>query len=338
MSERIAVLAGDGIGPEIMSPAVRVLKELTDFEFEEYLFGGCSIDRYDCPLTADTLVACQNSGAVLLGAVGGPKWSSEDKSKPTPEQGLLDLRSGMGAFANIRPIKPFLASPSPLKPEVIRGLDITIVRELTGGIYFGEKTERDGVAKDISTYSEPEVERVARIAFEIAKIKVTSVDKANVLATSRLWRRVVTSVAGDYDTELEHLLVDNAAMQLVLKPTNFDVLLTENMFGDILSDLAGALTGSIGLLPSASLGSSNSPGIYEPIHGSAPDIAGKGIANPIGMILSAALMLRHSFNMEEEASAIEESVERALHSGLRTKDLGGRHTTSEAEAAIMKYI
>ena len=282
-----------------------------------------------------------SADAVLLAAVGGPKWDTTDPDKPRPEQGLLGLRQGLGLYANLRPVRPLpaLYGESPLKREVIERTDLLVVRELTGGIYFGEKGRADGRAHDVCAYTEHEIERIARTAFQAARSRVTSVDKANVLETSRLWREVVTRVHGAEfpNIELEHLLVDNAAMRLVAAPRHFDVILTENMFGDILSDEAAMLTGSIGLLPSASLGG-DGPGVFEPVHGSAPDIAGQGIANPLAMFLSAALMLRHGLSREEQAARIESAVDKALEAGLRTGDLGGKATTAEATRAVLEEL
>jgi 3-isopropylmalate dehydrogenase len=278
---------------------------------------------------------------VLLAAVGGPKWDTTDPSKPRPEQGLLGLRQGLGLYANLRPVRPLpaLYDASPLRREIIERTDLLVVRELTGGIYFGDKGRANGRAHDVCAYTEEEIERIARIAFEAARSRVSSVDKANVLETSRLWREVVMRVhsAEFPNVELEHVLVDNAAMQLVAAPRHFDVILTENMFGDILSDEAAMLTGSIGLLPSASLGG-DGPGVFEPVHGSAPDIAGRGVANPLAMFLSAALMLRHGLSREEDAARIESAVDRALEAGLRTGDLGGTATTAEATRAVLEEL
>jgi 3-isopropylmalate dehydrogenase len=283
---------------------------------------------------------------VLLAAVGGPKWDTTDPSKPRPEQGLLGLRKGLGLYANLRPVKPLpaLYDASPLRRERIEGTDLLVVRELTGGIYFGEKTRTASSASDVCAYSAEEIERIARTAFTAAEQrsstpKVTSVDKANVLETSRLWREVVSELhAREFpEVELEHVLVDNAAMQLVSAPRDFDVIVTENMFGDILSDEAAMLTGSIGMLPSASLGG-DGPGLFEPVHGSAPDIAGQGIANPLAMFLSAALMLRHGLGLESEATAVESGVERALAEGLRTPDLGGNAGTQQATRTVLENV
>jgi 3-isopropylmalate dehydrogenase len=342
MATRIVTLPGDGIGPEILAPAVDLLKRFVpDVETEEHVFGGASIDAHGTALTDDTLAACQSADAVLLAAVGGPKWDTTDPSKPRPEQGLLGLRKGLGLYANLRPVRPLpaLYDASPLRREIIDGTDLLVVRELTGGIYFGEKTRTDTTASDLCVYSVEEIERIARSAFEAARTKVTSVDKANVLETSRLWRQTVVDLhAREFShIPLEHVLVDNAAMQLVSNPTSFDVIVTENMFGDILSDEAAMLTGSIGMLPSASLGG-DGPGLFEPVHGSAPDIAGQGIANPLAMFLSLALLLRHGLNLENEASALESAVDKALDQGLRTRDLGGQASTAEATQAVLAAL
>jgi 3-isopropylmalate dehydrogenase len=343
MASKIVLLPGDGIGPEIIPPTLEVLSAVgAGLEYEEHLFGGASIDAHGIALTDETLAACRASDAVLLAAVGGPKWDTTDPSKPRPEQGLLGLRRGLGLYANLRPVRPqpALYDASPLKREVIAGTDLLVVRELTGGIYFGEKTRTDDAASDVCAYTRDEIARIARVGFRAARRKVTSVDKANVLETSRLWRQVVRDVhAAEFpDATLEHLLVDNAAMQLVSNPADFDVIVTENMFGDILSDEAATLTGSIGMLPSASLGAPGEPGMFEPVHGSAPDIAGTGAANPLAMFLSAALMLRHSLGLEAEAAAIESAVERALAAGLRTRDLGGSAGTREATQAVLSNL
>jgi 3-isopropylmalate dehydrogenase len=341
MTHRIVTLPGDGIGPEILAPTLQVLRALGEFEFEEHPFGGASIDLHGIALTEETQRACEGADAVLLAAVGGPKWDSTDPSAPRPEQGLLGLRKGLGLYANLRPVKPLpaLYESSPLRRERIEGTDLLVVRELTGGIYFGEKTRTDDFASDVCSYSTAEIERIARTAFGAARSKVTSVDKANVLETSRLWREVVRDVHSREfpHVELEHVLVDNAAMQLVAAPKHFDTILTENMFGDILSDEAAMITGSIGMLPSASLGA-DGPGLFEPVHGSAPDIAGQGIANPLAMFLSAALMLRHGLGLESEAAAVELAVQRALDSGLRTPDLGGAAGTAEATRVVLAQL
>ena len=344
MSRRIVTLAGDGIGPEILAPTLDLLNRLGDFEFEEHGFGGASIDAHGTALTDETLAACRKADAVLLAAVGGPKWDTTDPAKPRPEQGLLGLRKGLGLYANLRPVKPLpaLYEASPLRRERIEGTDLLVVRELTGGIYFGEKTRTETSASDACVYTTEEIERIARTAFGAARSRVSSVDKANVLETSRLWRQVVTELHSREfpHIELEHVLVDNAAMQLVSAPRHFDTILTENMFGDILSDEAAMLTGSIGMLPSASLGGADGsgPGLFEPVHGSAPDIAGEGIANPLAMFLSAALMLRHGLCLAAEADAVESAVEVALEDGLRTCDLGGSATTAQASAAVLAKL
>jgi 3-isopropylmalate dehydrogenase len=341
MTKTIALLPGDGIGPEITAPTVELLRKLGDFAFEEHLFGGVSIDAHGTALTDEVLDACKRADAVLLAAIGGPKWDTTDPTKPRPEQGLLGLRAGLGLYANLRPVRPLpaLYDASPLKREIIDGTDLLVVRELTGGLYFGDKGRDGDRAWDTMVYTVAEIERIARIAFEAARRRVTSVDKANVLESSRLWREVVVRVHAEEfpRIELEHVLVDNAAMQLVSNPRDFEVIVTENMFGDILSDEAAMLTGSIGMLPSASLGG-DGPGLFEPVHGSAPDIAGRGVANPLAMFLSAALMLRHGFAMEEEAAAVESAVDRALADGLRTPDLGGSATTADAAAAVLNRL
>jgi 3-isopropylmalate dehydrogenase len=337
---RIVTLPGDGIGPEIMSAATQVLAALGDFELEEHLVGGASIDAHGVALTDEVLDACRAADAVLLAAVGGPRWDTTDAAAPRPEQGLLAIRKGLGLFANLRPVRPSpaLLDSSPLKRELIEGTDLLVVRELTGGIYFGDRGLVDGTAHDTCVYSEREIERIARVAFDLARRKVTSVDKANILETSRLWRKTVERVAADGDKPLEHMLVDNAAMQLVSRPADFDVLLTENMFGDILSDEAAMLTGSLGMLPSASLGDGSGPGLFEPVHGSAPDIVGMGTANPLAMFGSIALMLRHGLAMEAEASALESAIDTALGDGLRTPDLGGNATTEAATRAVLANL
>jgi 3-isopropylmalate dehydrogenase len=342
MATRIVTLPGDGIGPEILAPAVDLLQRFVpDVEVEEHLFGGASIDAHGTALTDEVLAACKAADAVLLAAVGGPKWDTTDPTKPRPEQGLLGLRKGLGLYANLRPVRPVpaLYGASPLRREIIEGTDLLVVRELTGGIYFGEKTRTATVATDLCTYSVTEIERIARTAFRAARSKVASVDKANVLETSRLWRETVKRVHAEEfpNIELEHVLVDNAAMQLVSSPRHFDVILTENMFGDILSDEAAMLTGSIGMLPSASLGD-DGPGLFEPVHGSAPDIAGQGIANPLAMFLSLALLLRHGLTLESEALALESAVDKALDQGLRTRDLGGTASTAEATEAVLAAL
>jgi 3-isopropylmalate dehydrogenase len=335
MKYNVAVIPGDGIGPEVIEETIKVLKVISDkfghnFEYKYVLAGGCAIDKEGTPLPAETLEVCKKSDAVLLGAVGGPKWD-DPNAKVRPEQALLGLRGGMNLYCNLRPAILYapLKGDSPLKDSIVGdGIDICIVRELTGGIYFGDRGREvvDGVqtAYDTERYSVEEVRRIAKIAFETAmkrNKKLTSVDKANILESSRLWRGVVDEMVKDYpEVEVNHLYVDNTAMQLVRDPRQFDVIVTSNMFGDILSDEASMVTGSIGMLPSASLGE-GTLGMYEPIHGSAPDIAGKGIANPLATILSAAMMLRYSFSLEDEAKAIESSVLEVLEDGYRTGDI-----------------
>ncbi|HEX6457603.1 MAG TPA: 3-isopropylmalate dehydrogenase [Thermoleophilaceae bacterium] len=339
MSARIVTLPGDGIGPEIMAAAQELLAKVGDFELDERLVGGASIDAHGTALTDEVLDACKSADAVLLAAVGGPKWDSTDPAKPRPEQGLLGLRKGLGLFANLRPVRPSpaLLDASPLRRDRIEGTDLLVVRELTGGIYFGDKGRENGSAFDTCVYSVEEIERIAEVAFKFARRKVTSVDKANILETSRLWREVVSGMAQNHDVAFEHLLVDNAAMQLVSRPTDFDVILTENMFGDILSDEAAMLTGSIGMLPSASVGS-DGPGLFEPVHGSAPDIAGTGKANPLAMFGSVAMMLRYGLGRETEAAGIESAIDTALEAGLRTPDLGGNATTEDATKAVLANL
>ena len=344
MKARITVLGGDGIGPEVTAQAVRVLKAVAakfghHFEFTPALIGGAAIDATGTALPPATVEACRSSSAVLLGAVGGPKWS-DPSAKVRPEQGLLELRKVLGVFANLRPVKTIacMVDASPLRPEVIAGADILVVRELTGGIYFGRKTRTAQSAEDVCTYTVDEIERVTRMAGRLAmgrSRRIVSVDKANVLETSRLWRSVVERVLkSEFPTvEFEHMLVDAAAMHLIRRPASFDVLLTENMFGDILTDEASMIAGSLGLLPSASLGDGTN-GLYEPIHGSAPDIAGRGIANPFGTILSAALLLRHSLGLDVEARSVEAAVEAALAAGVRTADVreAGREPVGSSAA------
>jgi 3-isopropylmalate dehydrogenase len=342
ITAKIAFMPGDGVGPEIMAAAGKVLDAVArrfghQFERTEHLIGGAAIDAYGVPLRDEDLAICRASDAVLLGAIGGPKWD-DPQGKVRPEQGLLKLRKSLGLFANLRPVAvlPPLADTSPVKAEIVSGVDMMVVRELTGGLYFGRpskqwKDRRGRAAVDTLIYREHEIERVARLAFELAKSrkrKVSSVDKANVLSTSRLWRSVVTEVAKDFpDVELEHVLVDSMTMHLIRHPAKFDVIVTENMFGDILTDEASVLAGSIGLLPSASIGANRSGtyagplGVYEPIHGSAPAMAGQGRANPSGTILSAAMMLRLSIGLEEEASGIESAVKGAIERGIRTPDI-----------------
>ena len=337
---KVVALPGDGIGPEIMAAALQLLAEVGEFELEELPVGGASIDAHGTALTDEVLDACRQSDAVLLAAVGGPKWDSTDPGAPRPEQGLLTLRKELELFANLRPVRPSpaLLDASPLRRERIEGTDLLVVRELTGGIYFGDRARKGGTAHDTCVYSEGEIDRIARVGFRFARRKVTSVDKANILETSRLWREVVERVAAEHDgTQLEHLLVDNAAMQLVSRPADFDVILTENMFGDILSDEAAMLTGSIGMLPSASVGEGG-PGLFEPVHGSAPDIAGTGRANPLAMFGSVAMMLRYGLDREDDAVKIESAIDRALEGGLRTADLGGDATTEDATEAILRNL
>lgn len=335
MKKRIAVLKGDGIGPEIVNEALKVLEKIGkkfnhEFKTAELLFGGASIDAYGEPLTDETLNICKSSDAVLLGAVGGPKWDNVDKEK-RPERGLLKIRKELGLFANLRPTKLFkeLKNSCPLKEDIIKnGIDFVMLRELTGGVYFGKKETKviDGfaVATDEMRYDENEIRLIGVIAFETARKrnkKVASIDKSNVLDTSKLWRKIMHELSEKYsDVEYEDMLVDSASMQIIKNPSRFDVVVTENMFGDILSDEASVLAGSIGMMPSASLGSTKL-GLYEPIHGSAPDIAGQNISNPIGTILSVAMMLRYSFEMEDEAKLIEKAVEKVLAEGYRTTDL-----------------
>jgi 3-isopropylmalate dehydrogenase len=342
-SQRIVLLPGDGIGPEIAAAAKRVLEVIGDFELTEQPIGGASIDQHGTALTDEVLAACRDSDAVLLCAVGGPKWDTTDPDAPRPEQGLLGLRKGLGLFANLRPVRPSTAllDASPLRRERIEGTDLLVVRELTGGIYFGDSGRDGDRAHDDCAYTVAEIERIARVAFEAAgerRGRVTSVDKANVLETSRLWRETVTAIAPEYKgIELDHLLVDNAAMQLVSRPADFDVIVTENLFGDILSDEAAMLTGSLGMLPSASLGESG-PGLFEPVHGSAPDIAGQGIANPLATLLSVAMMLRYGLGRQEDGDRLDAAVDAVLADGLRTPDLGGSTGTEETtEAVVSKF-
>src|SRR5450631_1909400 len=350
MKARIAVLAGDGIGPEVIAEAERCLRSVGElfahsFELIAAAFGGVAIDAVAVPLPEETLQLCLRSDAVLLGAVGGPKWSAPG-ANVRPEQGLLQLRRALGVYANLRPVRvhPALLDASTVKPEVVAGVDLIFVRELTGGIYFGTKERTADRASDLCTYGAAEIERGTRVAANLARGrrgKLVSVDKANVLETSRLWREVCARVmAREFpDVALEHMLVDAAAMHLIRRPRDFDVLVTENMFGDILTDEASMLCGSLGLLPSASLGDGKR-GLYEPIHGSAPDIAGKGIANPIGTIMSVAMLLRHSLGLEEEARAVELAVDKAITDGARTADMGSEKwiSTSEMGAAVLGRI
>lgn len=351
MNKKITVLKGDGIGPEIVDEALKVLDKVAlkyghTFEYTYVDMGGCSIDKFGVPITDEGIALCKKSDSVLLGAVGGPKWDTCDPAI-RPEKGLLKVRAELGLFANLRPTKMFnqLAHACPLKDA--GNIDLMIVRELTGGIYFGEHKTVGDVATDIMLYSEAEVERIGRVGFETARKrggKIASVDKANVLDSSKLWRKIMHKLAEEYtDVEYSDVLVDNCAMQLIRNPSQFDVIVTENMFGDILSDEASMLTGSIGMMPSASL-SSGTLGMYEPIHGSAPDIAGQNIANPLGTILSAAMMLRYSFDMPTEADAIEKAVNDALDNGYRTVDILGdgegvtRVSCSEMGDVVCKYL
>jgi 3-isopropylmalate dehydrogenase len=337
---KIVLLPGDGIGPEVLDEARRTLDAVKPgLSYAEHAIGGIAIDRTGSPLPDSTLDACRDADAILLGAVGGPKWD-DPNANVRPEQGLLGLRRALDLFANLRPVRvmPALAALSPLKADRVEGVDILFVRELTGGIYFGEPRYRDRErALDTLTYTAREIRRVVQLAFRLARDRrrrVTSVDKANVLDSSRLWRSVANEIAGDFpDCRLEHQLVDSCAMRLITHAKHFDVVVAENMFGDILTDEAAVLAGSIGLLPSASLGEGRA-GVYEPIHGSAPDIAGKGIANPIGAILSAAMLLRHSLNDGASAERIERAVEAVIDGGARTADLGGGKSTSAMGAAI----
>ena len=338
MEAKIVTLPGDGIGQEVVAEGVKVLQAVAErynhrLTFEEALIGGCAMDTTGSPLPETTLATCREADAVLLGAVGGPRWS--DPAAPVrPEQGLLGLRRGLGLYANLRPVRvaPALLDASPLRLERLAEVDLMVVRELTGGIYFGprqEATSDDETAYDTMVYTADEVRRIARMAFRLAQQrrgKVTSVDKANVLATSRLWRRVVMEMAAEYpDVTLETMLVDATAMHLIRRPADFDVILTANMFGDILTDEASMLAGSMGMLPSASLGEGRN-GVYEPIHGSAPDIVGQGIANPLATILSTSLLLRHSLELEQEAQTVETAVEQVLAQGYRTPDIAGPET------------
>ncbi|MDQ2985146.1 MAG: 3-isopropylmalate dehydrogenase [Armatimonadota bacterium] len=352
MAQTVAVLPGDGIGPEVVAQAERALRAVAPrIEFQHGLVGGAAFDGVGTPLPDETLQLCKSADAVLLGAVGGPKWDALQPVRMRPEVGaLLPLRSELNLYANLRPARMFssLMDASPLKFGPSGPIDLMVVRELTGGIYFGRPRERssDGeTAIDTCRYSKTEIRRIAHRAFQIArrrKRRITSVDKANVLETSRLWREVVSEVAGHYaDVQFEFMLVDNCAMQLVRDPGQFDVILTENMFGDILSDEAAQITGSLGMLPSASLSDETEGGVfgmYEPAHGSAPDIAGQGIANPMATILSAAMLLRHSFEMGDEAAAIESAVDAALAAGVRSRDIGGVATTVEIGDAVLQSL
>jgi len=349
---RIALLPGDGIGPEVVGEARRVLARVAELgghqlDFAEHPIGGCAIDAAGTALPDDTLAACRDADAILLGAVGGPRWD-DPRAAVRPEQGLLGLRKALGLYANLRPVTvhPALVAASPLRPERLAGVDLLIVRELTGGLYFGQPRLRertDGVVRAVDTleYTDTEIRRIVDLAFRLAagrRGKVTSVDKANVLESSRLWREVAVEVAAAHPgVTLEHRLVDSCAMRLVTHPAGFDVVVTENMFGDILSDEASVIAGSLGMLPSASLGDGRR-GLYEPIHGSAPDIAGRGIANPIGTILSAAMLLRHSLGLDAEAAAVERAVSAALDAGVRPRDLGGDDGSAATTAQILGQL
>ncbi|MGQ7372471.1 3-isopropylmalate dehydrogenase [Streptococcus suis] len=345
MPKKIVALAGDGIGPEIMGAGLEVLATVAkkvgfDYVVEEHAFGGAAIDQVGHPLPDQTLVACRTADAILLAAIGAPQY---DNAAVRPEQGLLQLRKELQLFANIRPVKIFdsLKNHSPLKADRLDGVDLVMVRELTGGIYFGEQILETDQASDSNTYQAEEIERVVRSAFDLAqkrRKKVTSIDKQNVLATSKLWRKVAEEVGKDYpDVVLEHQLVDSAAMLLITNPGRFDVLVTENLFGDILSDEASVLTGTLGVLPSASHAVAG-PSLYEPIHGSAPDIAGQGIANPVSMILSVAMMLEESFDLQVAGKIIRQAVEQTFDKGILTKDLGGSAMTSQMTAHIIEEI
>ena len=343
--KKIALIPGDGIGPEITKETLKVLDKLgLDFEYKEYDLGGVAIDKHDTPFPDETKAGVKEADAVLMAAIGGPKYDDLPREK-RPETGLLALRKELKTFANIRPAMVFdsLAKLSTLKEEVVKGTDIVVVRELTGGIYFGKPSSNDGeTGINTMVYTKPEVERIARVAFELAQKRnkrLCSVDKANVLNVSQMWRDAVIETAKRYpDVELTHMYVDNAAMQLIKDPKQFDVIVTGNLFGDILSDEASMLTGSIGLLPSASLGDGSLPGLYEPVHGSAPDIAGQGKANPMAMILSAAMMLKYSFNMQKESDILEQAIQEVLNQGIMTADLGGSASTEEIGDAIAKTV
>ena len=360
MHANIVVLPGDGIGPEVTAAAVAVLRAVAaryghDFDFSEHLIGGAAIDASGSALPDATLAAARSADAILLGAVGGPKWS-DPSAKVHPEQGLLAIRKALGLYANLRPVKPHAATlgASPIKPHLLQGVDLIVVRELTGGIYFGDKVRSDSDASDLCRYSVAEIERVVRHAARLARARsgrLTSVDKANVLETSRLWREVATRVVREEfpDVQLEHQLVDSMAMHLLARPRSFDVIVTENMFGDILTDEASMLAGSLGLLPSASLGEGSSGpdgsaqpsrqiGLYEPIHGSAPDIAGKGVANPYAAILSAAMLLRHALGLEGEAQCVELAVSRALEAGVFTADLASDRSRAVGTRAVTTAV
>jgi 3-isopropylmalate dehydrogenase len=347
VNANIAVLPGDGIGPEVTAGAVAVLTSVAatgghKFTFADYPMGGIAIDTQGDPLPSATLSACKAADAVLLGAVGGPKWS-DPNAKVRPEQGLLGLRAALGVYANLRPVRvhPKLAALSPLKNEKLHNVDLLFLRELTGGAYFGAKTRTADTATDECRYTVAEIERATRRAFALARERrkhVTHVDKANVLETSRLWRSVVTSIAKEFpDVTLEHQLVDSMAMLLLTRPSAYDVIVTENLFGDILTDEAAALAGSLGLLPSASLGEGKA-GLYEPIHGSAPDIAGQGLANPLGAILSAALLLRYSLGLDAQARAVEAAVDAVIERGVLTRDLGGTASTEQVTGAVLDAL
>ncbi|TMQ06020.1 MAG: 3-isopropylmalate dehydrogenase [Deltaproteobacteria bacterium] len=352
MTATIVLLPGDGIGPEVVREAHKVLAAVAaragrEFAFEDHSIGGAAIDQHGDPLPPATLDACRRADAILLGAVGGPKWD-DPRARVRPEQGLLGLRKALGLYANLRPVRahPALAAASPLKPALLLGVDVLFVRELTGGLYFGEPRLREVAggrrrAVDTLVYSEDEIARVVRLAFRLARgrnQRVTSVDKANVLESSRLWREVATEIAAEFpDVALEHQLVDSCAMRLVTAPRSFDVIVTENMFGDILTDEAAVFTGSLGVIPSASLGE-GSRGLYEPIHGSAPDLAGRGVANPIGAILSAALLLRHSLGLGGEADLVERAVAAAITTGARTADMGAAPGEALSTAAMGERI
>ncbi|KGX84289.1 3-isopropylmalate dehydrogenase [Pontibacillus marinus] len=352
MNKQLIMLPGDGVGPEIMESAKVVLNTVASeyghtFTYHQHAIGGDAIDRYETPLPEETINACKNSDAILLGAVGGSKWDSLP-GHMRPEKGLLGIRKTLGLFANLRPVKGFapLLHTSPLKEEIIKDSDILIIRELTGGLYFGKPSERrDNAVVDTLSYHRSEMERIIDKAFQSARLRnnhLTSVDKANVLESSRLWREIVNEKSKEYpDVTVEHELVDAAAMKLITQPKQFDVMVTENLFGDILSDEASVLTGSLGMLPSASI-RSDGVGLYEPVHGSAPDIAGKGVVNPLGMILSVALMLRHSFQLEEEAAKIEKAVNECLEQGYHTADLhieGGKQVgTKEMTKMVVDHI
>lgn len=345
MTKKIVTLAGDGIGPEIMAAGLEVLEAVAskinfDYDIDAKPFGGAGIDANGHPLPKETLDAAKSADAILLAAIGGPKY---DNAPVRPEQGLLAIRKELNLFANIRPVRIFdaLKHLSPLKPERIEGVDFVVVRELTGGIYFGEHQLQDESARDINDYSAQEIRRIIRKAFELARLrgkKVTSIDKQNVLATSKLWRKVAEEVALEFpDVTLEHQLVDSAAMIMITNPSRFDVVVTENLFGDILSDESSVLPGTLGVMPSASH-SENGPSLYEPIHGSAPDIAGQGIANPVSMILSVAMMLRESFGEVAGAELIENAVDKTFNQGILTRDLGGKASTAEMTAAIIANL